>query len=156
MVFRNYALMLTLIDTAVRLSELAGLKAGDVDFENGYLRVMGKGSKERYIPFGQKVAKALLKYELKHCPQPLANDYFWLTQDGRPLTAERIEKIVGHYGAKAGLNRCYPHKLRHTSSVIYLRNGGDPFSLQKKLGHSSLQMTRHYSNLADSDVRAQH
>jgi len=56
----------------------------------------------------------------------------------------------------AGLERYYPHKLRHTSSVIYLRNGGDPFSLQKKLGHSSLQMTRHYCELADADVRAAH
>jgi integrase/recombinase XerD len=51
---------------------------------------------------------------------------------------------------------CNPHKLRHSSSVIYLRNGGDAFSLQKKLGHSSLEMTRHYCNLADADVRAKH
>ena len=67
-----------------------------------------------------------------------------------------IEKLISAYGKKAGLKRCYAHKLRHTSSVMYLRNGGDVFSLQKKLGHRSLVMTRHYSNLADSDVRAQH
>ena len=70
--------------------------------------------------------------------------------------AKRIEEMVGEHGENAGLKRCYPHKLRHLSAVLYLRNGDDPFSLQKKLGHSSLQRTRHYANLTDSDVRAQH
>jgi len=128
----------------------------DVDLENGYLRVMGKGGRERYIPFGHKVARALLKYRMKHRPVAVGTERFWLTIDGRPLEPGRIEKIVSRYGKKAGLKSCHPHKLRHTSSVLYLRNGGDPFSLQKKLGHSSLQMTRHYANLADSDVKAKH
>jgi integrase/recombinase XerD len=152
--YRDYALMTTIVDTAARLSEIATLKVQDVDLENGYLRVTGKGNKERFIPFGQRVAKILLKYKLKYrqCSPP--DECFWITKEGSPLTADRIQKIVSNYGEKAGLLRCYPHKLRHTSSVLYLRNGGDPFSLQKKLGHSSLQMTRHYSNLADSDVRA--
>ena len=113
--FRDYAVMLTLADTAVRLSELTGLHLDEIDLENGYLRVMGKGSKERYVPFGQKVAKALLKYKIKYRPEPAGNDYFWLTMDGRPLTGDRIDKLVRRYGGKAGLRRCYPHKLRHTS-----------------------------------------
>jgi site-specific recombinase XerD len=154
--FRDFTIMLTILDTAARLSEVANLSIDDVDVDNGYLKVMGKGGKERYIPFGQKVAKALLKYKVKHRPNPLATGRFFLTRSGEPLNPGRIEKIVSGYGRKAGLARCYPHKLRHTSSVLYLRNGGDPFSLQKKLGHSSLTMTRHYANLADSDVRAQH
>lgn len=153
--FRDYAIMLTFYDTAIRLSELAGLREADVDFENGYLRVMGKGSKERYVPFGQRVAKALMKYKVKHRPEPMGTARFWLTTDGRALPARRIEKIIAEYGCKAGLHT-YAHKLRHTSSVAYLRNGGDPFTLQKKLGHSSLSMTRHYCNLADSDVRLAH
>jgi integrase/recombinase XerD len=154
--FRDYTLMLTLIDTAARLSEVANLNMDAVDLENGYLRVMGKGGKERYIPFGKSVAKVLLKYKLKHRPEPVATDRFFLTANGSALESDRIGKIISEYGKKAGIKRCYPHKLRHTSSVMYLRNGGDPFSLQKKLGHSSLQMTRHYANLADSDVRMQH
>jgi len=76
------------------------------------------------------LAKALLKYRLKHRPDPLGTERFWLTVDGRPLEGGRIEKIVAEYKRKAGLKRCYPHKLRHTSSVMYLRNGGDPFSLR--------------------------
>jgi integrase/recombinase XerD len=154
--FRDYLMLLLFVDTAARLSEVASLKLDDVDLEQGYLHVMGKGGKERYIPFGNKVAKMLLKYKMKHRPDPMGTDHFFLASDGRPLCGERISAIVRELGQKAGLKRCYPHKLRHTGSVLYLRNGGDPFSLQKKLGHTSLSMTRHYSNLADSDVRAQH
>ena len=152
--FRDYNLFLTFGDTAARVSEVVNLTVDDVDFENGYLKVLGKGGRERYIPFGQKLAKVLLKYKMKYRPEPVATDRFFLTAGGRPMSPGRIGKIFHEYGRKAGLKRCYPHKLRHTSSVMFLRNGGDPFSLQKKLGHSSLQMTRHYSNLADSDDRA--
>ena len=154
--FRDYCLLLTFIDTGIRLSELANLKADDVDYEQNLFRVMGKGQRERFVPFGRRVAKALMKYQMKYRPEPVGTDNFWLRRDGRPLLPRRIQKLVSAYGRKAGLKRCYAHKLRHTSSVMYLRNGGDVFSLQKKLGHRSLVMTRHYSNLADSDVRAQH
>ena len=152
--YRDYALILTFLDTTARLSEIANLDIEDVDLENGYLKVMGKGGKERYIPFGNKVAKALLKYKLKHRPQPVGTNRFWLTSKGHPLSAGRISKMISNFGKKAGFKRCYPHKLRHTSSVLFLRNGGDSFHLQKKLGHTSLQMTRHYSNLANEDVKA--
>jgi integrase len=70
----------TFIDTRARISELAGLKLADVDPENGYLRVMGKGGKERYLPFGQKAAKALIKYQILHRPEPSGvSHWFWLT-----------------------------------------------------------------------------
>lgn len=154
--FRDYAMMLVFVDTGARLSEIAGLRLDDVDLESGYLKVMGKGAKERYVPFGRKAARVLLKYKLKHRPEPAGTDRFFLTRDGRPLDPGRIAHLIAGYGKEAGLKRCHPHLLRHTSSVMYLRNGGDPFTLQKKLGHSSLLMTRHYCNLADSDVRAAH
>ncbi len=83
--FRDYAILLTFIDTAIRLSELAGLKVDDIDFNEGYLKVMGKGAKERYVPIGAKVMKALLKYKVRYRPEPLATESFWLTVDGRPL-----------------------------------------------------------------------
>ena len=154
--FRDYSILLTFYDTTVRLSELAELKAADIDYEQNLFKVMGKGKKERYVPFGRRVARALMKYQLKHRPEPVGTGNFWLRRDGQPLPAGRIEKLVSMYGKKAGLKRCYAHKLRHTSSVLYLRSGGDVFSLQKKLGHRSLVMTRRYSNLADSDVRDAH
>ena len=154
--FRDYCLLLIFIDTGIRLSELANLKTDDIDYEQNMFRVMGKGLRERFVPFGRRVAKAIMRYQLKCRPEPVGTDNFWLRRDGQPLLPGRIQKLISVYGKKAGLKRCYAHKLRHTSSVMYLRNGGDVFSLQKKLGHRSLVMTRHYSNLADSDVRAQH
>jgi integrase/recombinase XerD len=154
--FRDYAVLLTLIDTGARLSEIANLKATDINYEESLFRVMGKGAKERYVPFGRRVAKALMRYQLKCRPEPIGTDNFWLKRDGQLLPATRIERLVSIYGKRAGLRRCYAHKLRHTSSVMYLRNGGDVFSLQRKLGHRSLVMTRRYSNLADNDVRDKH
>ncbi|MGD9116967.1 MAG: tyrosine-type recombinase/integrase [Dehalococcoidia bacterium] len=129
--FRDYCLLLTLIDTGIRLSELANLKADDIDYEQNLLRVMGKGQRERFVPFGRRVAKALMRYQMKCRPQPLGTDNFWLRRDGQLLSANRIQKLINKYGKKAGLDRCYAHKFRHTSSVMYLRNGGDVFSLQK-------------------------
>jgi site-specific recombinase XerD len=154
--YRDYVVMLTFLDTGLRLSELCGLKVDDVDLQNGYLKVMGKGQKERYVPIGVKVSKALLKYKMLH-RQDSGCDSFFLTRDGRPLPRRRVQDLVRSYGTKAGIKvRCSPHTFRSSSAVLYLRNGGDPFTLQRKLGHSSLAMTRRYSNLLDSDVRAAH
>jgi len=155
--YRDYTIMLTLLDTGIRVSELCGLKLDDVDLANGYIRVMGKGQKERYVPIGPKLTKALLKYRLSHRPEANGSDSFFLTRNGRPINKARVEKIIRRYGEMAGIKtRPSPHTFRSTKAVLYLRNGGDPFSLQKMLGHSTLVMTRRYSNLADSDVRAQH
>jgi integrase/recombinase XerD len=75
-----------------------------------------------------------------------------------PLTKDRLENMMGHYGQKAELNgvRCSPHTLRHTAAVRFLRNGGNVFALQRLLGHSSLEMTRRYCELADADVKQAH
>jgi len=154
--YRDFALLLTFIDTNARLSELLNLDEKDVDLEGGYLRIMGKGGKERFAPIGYNLLRALSKYKMKYRPRPLGCEAFWLGEDGRRLTPNRVENMVRKYGKQVGLARCYPHKLRHTASVLYLRNGGDVFSLQKKLGHSSLLMTRHYCNLADTDVKDMH
>jgi site-specific recombinase XerD len=153
--YRDYVVMLTLLDTGIRVSELCNLKVSDVDLSNGYLRVMGKGAKERYVPIGAKLTKALLKYQLMHRPEGCDN--FFITRDGHSLVKKRVQDFIKSYGEKAGIRtRCSPHTFRSSSAVLYLRNGGDPFTLQKKLGHSSLTMTRRYSVLADSDVKAQH
>jgi len=154
--YRNYVIMLTLLDTGIRVSELCGLKTSDVDLANGYLRVMGKGAKERYVPIGAKLTKALLKYLMTRGPGK-SDDSFFVTYDGSPLVKKRVQDLIKSYGKKADIKtRCSPHTFRSTSAVLYLRNGGDPFSLQKRLGHSSLTMTRRYSVIADADVKAQH
>ena len=158
--YRNYAIILTLLDTGLRVSELCGLLRSNLRLEDGILKVMGKGNKERLIPIGKEVQRLLWRYINHHRPQPNMpnNDILFLTQDGKPLTKDRLEKIMTRFGRKAGLVgiRCSPHTLRHTAAVSFLRNGGDVFSLQRLLGHSSLEMTRRYCELADADVKRAH
>jgi len=157
---RNYTIILTLLDTGIRCSELTGLKLADVNLENRLLKVWGKGSKERLVPIGAKVQKALWKYLVRFHPEPATPRYdqVFLTHDGHPLTKDRVEAIVERYGKKAGIIgvRVSPHTFRHTMAVTFLRNGGDIFSLQRILGHSQLEVLRGYVNLAQSDISRVH
>ncbi|MFC2027957.1 tyrosine-type recombinase/integrase [Chloroflexota bacterium] len=154
--FRDHTIILVLLDTALRISELTGLDAPDLYLEEIQLKVMGKGNRERIIPFGKQVQRRLWKYLYHVRPQP--PEALFLTTDGRRLSRHRIQKRLADYGRKAGITgvRVSPHTLRHSTAVRFLRNGGDAFSLQRLLGHSSLQMTRHYCELADVDVQRMH
>ena len=158
--YRDYAVVLTLIDTGMRVSELCHLKLDNVWLEEGMLKVLGKGNKERLIPIGKRVQRCLWHYMSRFRAEPstASSNFLFLTRHGRPLTKDRVEKIIACYGKKAGLKgvRCSPHTLRHTAAVRFLRNGGDVFSLQRILGHASLEMTRRYCELADIDVKRAH
>ncbi len=158
--YRNYAVILTLLDTGLRVSELAGLRPEELWLEEGLLKVMGKGGKERLIPIGKRVQRLLWGYLNRFRPDPVAprGATVFLTGGGRPLSPRHIQAMMARYGRRAGIQgvRCSPHTLRHCAAVRFLRNGGDAFSLQRLLGHSSLEMTRHYCQLADVDVKEAH
>jgi site-specific recombinase XerD len=158
--YRDYTIMLTLLDSGIRCSELTGLGFTDVKLESRLLKVWGKGSKERLVPIGARVQKAMWKYLNRYRPEPATPRYdqVFLTRDGRPLTKDRLEAIVERYGKKAGITgvRVSPYTFRHTMAVTFLRNGGDVFSLQRILGHSSLEVVRGYVNLAQSDISRVH
>lgn len=157
---RDYAIILMLLDTGVRCSELAGLRLEDVNLEGRLAKVLGKGSRERLVPIGARLQKALWRYTTFHRPEPATPRYhqFFLTVGGRPLTKDRVEAIVKHYGRKAGLSgvRVSPHTFRHTFAVMFLRNGGDVFSLQRIMGHSTLDVLRIYINMAQADINEAH
>jgi len=156
---RDYAIVLTFLDTGMRLGELIGLKMIDVDFRNRTLKVLGKGNKERRLPIGKRLLAVLWKYQL-YRPQPATGsfDNFFLTRDGWPLTKNRVETIIKELGRKAGLQgvRCSPHTFRHTFCIQFLRNGANLFSLQQMTGHSSLEVLRGYVTLAESDLKIAH
>jgi integrase/recombinase XerD len=156
--FRDFCIFLTLLDTGMRVSELCQLTLDDVDLRNGYFRLMGKGKKERFVPMGFKLTKALLKYLSSYRYKDTGSSYFFITEEGHPLNRNRVGKILRDYVRKAGITgkRVHPHVFRATKAVFFLRNGGDVFSLQKCLGHATLTMTRRYSAIADSDVKASH
>lgn len=158
--FRDSLLIQLYIDTACRLGEITGLKMEDVDLKGQCLKVKGKGGRERIVPFGVTVTKLLWKYLNIHRPEPILShhDYVFLNKEGRSLTNNRVEAMMKRYGEKAGITRvrCSPHTLRHTACLMWIRSGGDIFSLQRITGHSSLEVLKGYVNLAQSDVETAH
>ena len=157
---RDYSLFLMYLDTLARLSELTNLKMEDLGLKQRIARVMGKGGKERVLVFGIRVQKHLWKYIKKQRPSPASPryDFVFLTRDGYPLTKNRVEKSMKRYARKANVTgvRCSPHTLRHTGCLLWLRRGGDIFTLQRLTGHSSLEVLKGYLNLAQSDVALAH
>ncbi len=156
---RNFSIMMTFLDTGLRLNELINLRLSKIDFPLGEMSIFGKGSKERMVPIGSQAKRAMIDYLSRERPEP-ANpqdaDRVYLNADGRPITREVVEKLFQRVKVAAHLKKFHPHLCRHTFSVRYLVNGGDAFTLQKILGHTSLEMTRKYVNLASGDVKDMH
>ena len=151
--YRDFAIIITLYGTGLRISELLNLKIEDVDFDSGQIKVLGKGGKQRFVYGSAKVYKALFKYCHQWRP-PIQSAQLFIHDDGRPLTRFYFAHRMQAYSRKAKIVgvRCSPHILRYSFAVDFLRSGGDVFTLQRILGHSTLEMTRHYAQLADSDV----
>ena len=158
--FRDYCIMIMLLDTGIRLSELVNLQMDNLDLERGVFKVMGKGDRERLVPFGAKVQMALWKYVHKYRPEPFHPNIhnLFLRANGSPLTSDQVYRLIRNYGRQIGIEgvRCSPHTFRHTFAKNFLVNGGDLFTLQKILGHSSLAVVRMYVELTPEDVRVQH
>jgi site-specific recombinase XerD len=156
---RNFAIVMLFLDTGIRLGELVNLILSKIDFTIGEMTVFGKGSKERKVPIGTQAKKALIEYITRQRPEavnPQHEDHTFLNADGYPITHDAVEKIFQRLKKAAGVLNFHPHTCRHTFSDRYLMNGGDAFSLQKILGHTSLEMTRRYANLASGDVKDKH
>lgn len=156
---RDRAIVLTLIDCGLRASELCALTLDDVDWTAQTLDVRcGKGEKPRVVPFGKAAKAALSQYVSRRGGASLDSAHLFITCYGNRLTRYHARDIVQSRCKRAGINgvRCSPHTLRHTFAILFLRNGGNAFSLQRILGHADLQMTRRYCELADSDVIEAH
>lgn len=155
---RDTAIVITMLDAGLRLSELTGTRMEDAHLERGYLKVMGKGAKERIAPIGGLAQKTLQKYVFHFRPEPIRSDqdFLFLTLEGRAMSANSVKLIFARLAQKSGVRRLHAHLCRHTFATSYLTNGGDVFSLQQILGHSSLEMVRRYVSLASDQVRVQH
>ncbi len=155
---RDIAMIITFLDSGLRLSELTNIQICDAHIDEGYLKAMGKGAKERFVPIGNTAQKVLLKYVFQFRPDPLYGgyDYLFLTLDGRPMSSNCVKQIFARLAQKSGINRFHVHLCRHTFATNYLINGGDVFSLQQILGHASLEMVKRYVTLASAHVKVQH
>lgn len=150
---RNVAVIKTLIDTGVRASELCGLKLEDL--EGDYLRVMGKGSKERRVPVSSLAMASVVEY-LGARPPGKRNTPVFLSEKGGALTRDSLRLLINRLAQRAGVNNAHPHKFRHTFALNYILNGGDPYSLQMILGHSTMDMVKRYLYLSNRDISAVH
>jgi integrase/recombinase XerD len=153
---RDYALLLTLLDTGLRVSELCALTIADYDAEQGRLHVRhGKGrggGKERFVVVGKRTQKALWRYLATREITPAAP--LFATRAGGVLTRTELHHQLARLGKRVGVTHVHPHRFRHTFAITFLRNGGNLAVLKELLGHEALQMVLHYAELAQHDIDA--
>ena len=157
---RNKMIVRVMCDTGLRLQEVCGLYTTDVDLTEGFLLVRhGKGQKERSVPFGKKTRAALWQYlkQRERHARPQHKELF-ITTSGAPLKGRSVQIMFKRLRKRVKFEdiRLSPHTLRHSFALAYIENGGDPFSLQKILGHTTQTMTAKYVNMAKSNVKYQH
>ena len=153
---RNYAIFCTALDTGLRASELANITLPQLNLESGFIKVMGKGSKERVVPIGKHVRLTLLNYIEKARPALPECNYLFVTNSGNPISLNTLKLMFRRLGMKSGVTRLHAHLCRHTFAINYLLNGGDVFSLKSILGHSSLEMVNRYLYFTSAQITERH
>jgi integrase/recombinase XerD len=156
---RDKALVLLLLDTGLRASEVARLRIGDVSIKTGEVFVQpwgsGQKTKSRYVYLGRTSRLAVMRYLADRQGEDAGRRLF-VTEDGNPMDRSSIRLILNALGKRADVKGVHPHRFRHTFAIQFLRNNGDVFSLQRILGHSTLDMCRRYINLANDDAANAH
>ncbi len=145
---RARTIILTFYETGMRLSELVGLDDGDVDFVNREIKVTGKGNKQRVIPFGDELDKALHKYlDLRDVRLQPKTPAFFLSDKGGRMKPESVRNIVKENLARVcSLKKKSPHVLRHTFATVMLNHEAGIENLKKLLGHARLSTTEIYTH----------
>ncbi|HEY8394824.1 MAG TPA: tyrosine-type recombinase/integrase [Thermaerobacter sp.] len=153
---RDYALITLLLYQGLRISEAVGLRLGDLDFQDGTVRVIGKGDKERLLPLHRRSQGALQLY-LRAWPGPrkprAPQDPLWWTLSGRPLTKNAAQVAVKRHLTRAGLWRASAHKLRHTFGTRLAEAGVDLLVIKDLLGHATVATTQIYAHVAQGRLR---
>ena len=155
---RNRAIILTLLDTGLRASELCGLKINDADLRNHDKKIIiraGKGKKDRHIPISSRTAQSIWRY-LSTRPAARLDEPLFATKTGRHLDRNNLGNMLEDAASRAGVPNVHPHRFRHTFAINYLRNGGDVYTLQAILGHETLEMCLRYLRIAQTDLDTAH
>jgi integrase/recombinase XerD len=157
--FRTKVMTYVLLDTMVRVCELVDIKRQNIDFKTMAIRLEAADTKTRVgrvVPISSRSAKLLSEYMRE--TEDSGNEYVFLTYEGEKIGEATVRDNLRVYGqiAKITNKRVSPHTLRHTGALFYILNGGDPFSLQRILGHSHMNMVRRYVQMTNLDVQNQH
>ena len=149
---RNRAILETLYGCGLRVSEITSLKISDLFFDEGFIKVTGKGDKERFVPIGDATIKFINIYRKEirvHDPiQPEASDTLFLNRRGKGLTRAMIFTIIKQLVVKAGIQKnVSPHTFRHSFATHLLERGADLRAIQQMLGHESITTTEIYTHI---------
>ncbi len=157
---RDKAMLEFLYATGVRVSELTGLTQQSLYLDSGFVRVFGKGSKERLVPIGESAASWVVKYQQElrpHLAGPDAQDILFLNSRGKGLSRMAAWNIVRQYTVLAGIEKpVSPHTFRHTFATHLLEGGADLRAVQEMLGHSSIIATQIYTHIDRSFIKEVH
>ena len=154
---RDQAIVLTLLDSGLRATELCSLTINDVDLKTGKVTIRhgvvggAKGGKGRTVYLGKVARKAVWRYLAGREDGDDPRAPLFISQADRPFNKDSLRVLINRLGSRAEVKETYPHKFRHTFAITFLRSGGDIFTLQSLLGHGSLDMVRHYAQIADVD-----
>ncbi|MBC7333659.1 MAG: site-specific tyrosine recombinase XerD [Actinobacteria bacterium] len=154
---RDRAMIELLYSSGLRVSEIINLKLANIDFEEGLVRFVGKGNKERIVPVGDIAMSFLVRYlgASRHMiEKEYKSDYVFLNKSGRKLTRQGFWKILKKYQKKLNLNKnLYPHMFRHSFATHILERGADLRVVQELLGHSSISTTEIYTNVSRKHIK---
>ncbi len=152
---RDSAMLELLYSSGLRVSELISLKFGNINFEAGFLRVTGKGSKERVVPINLRALDKIKKYIKELRPAILKyreSDYLFITRRGGAMTRQRFWQTIKKCGKQIGIELS-PHTLRHCFATHLLEGGADLRSVQKMLGHSDISTTQIYTKVSTERIK---
>jgi integrase/recombinase XerD len=157
---RDAAMLELMYAAGLRVSELVGVKVQDVNLEAGFVRVYGKGSKERVVPIGQHAIRAIRNFVEQARPQLLkkkASPYLFVARAGRPMTRQGFWKLIKRYALAAGIKQTIsPHSLRHSFASHLLEGGADLRAVQIMLGHVDISTTQIYTHVAREQLKRLH
>ena len=158
---RDKAILELMYATGVRVSEVASIKVSWINFDYGYIRCQGKGSKQRIVPMGAEASKSIRRYlqEVRPFLVKIEGDepLLFLSRTGKMLRRENIWSIVKKYATKAGIrSNISPHTLRHSFATHLLEGGADLRSVQEMLGHSNISTTQIYTHIDRKYLKSIH
>lgn len=152
--WRTWAIVNWILATGNRIETIVNIKMGDVHFGRDEIIIREqKNKKSSYIPLASGLKRTLRTY-IKKCRTNASDDkYLFCNIEDEQLTTKALQSALYDYNIKRGVDKTSAHALRHTFAKMYVLNGGDIFRLQRILGHSQLEMTRHYVNLFGADLK---
>lgn len=154
---RDRALLEVLYGTGMRVTEIIRLNLNDLDFEEGEIKVLGKGAKERIVLFGSQARKALEEYLKRSRPKLLEgkkSNALFIGRRGTRLSSRQVERIIRSYAKKAGIpKKVTPHTIRHSFATHLLSGGADLRMVQELLGHVSLSTTQVYTHITKERLK---